>query len=79
MLDQYIHTAMQRAVYHMEPDDSISGYIPGFEDVSSHRSSLEACQKELLEDLEEWIFFRVSRQLPLPELDGIRVPETRIN
>lgn len=69
MLDKYINAAMQRAVYKIEPDDSISGLIPGFENVSAQRNSLEACQQELMEDLEEWVFFRVSRELPLPELD----------
>ncbi len=47
------------------------GKIPGFEGVYSEGETLEACRDELEEVLEEWIFFRISRSLPVPELEGL--------
>jgi hypothetical protein len=33
--------------------------------------SLEDCRDQLEEVLEEWLLFRLSRQLPVPVLDGM--------
>lgn len=72
MLTQYISGAMHRALYKILPDDgTFFGNIPGFEGVWSNAPTLEAARDELEEVLEEWILFRVSRNLPLPEVDGI--------
>ncbi len=49
------------------------GKIPGFEGVYSEGETLEACRDELEEVLEEWIFFRISRSLPVPELEGLEL------
>jgi predicted RNase H-like HicB family nuclease len=38
--------------------------------VYANASTLEACREELREVLEEWILFRVSRNLPVEELAG---------
>ncbi|MHC9544962.1 MAG: type II toxin-antitoxin system HicB family antitoxin [Vulcanimicrobiota bacterium] len=37
----------------------------------SHADTLEKCREELQEVLEEWILFRVSKNLVLPVIDGI--------
>ncbi|HQO36703.1 MAG TPA: type II toxin-antitoxin system HicB family antitoxin [bacterium] len=67
MLTQYLHAAMHRAVYEILSDDgSFYGEIPGFNGVYANASTLEACREELNEVLEEWILFRISRNLPLP-------------
>ena len=42
--------------------------------VYAQAESLEKCRRQLLEVLEEWIFVRLSRKLPLPEVDGIKLP-----
>lgn len=71
MLSQYIRAAMRRARYEILPDDgSFYGELPGFEGVYANASTLEACRDELEEVLEEWLLFRVSRNLPLPVVDG---------
>lgn len=72
MLSQYIKGAMRRARYEILSDDgTFYGEIPGFEGVYANAPTLEAARDELEEVLEEWILFRVSRTLPVPEVDGI--------
>ncbi|HEU5438238.1 MAG TPA: type II toxin-antitoxin system HicB family antitoxin [Ktedonobacterales bacterium] len=74
MFRQYLNAAMHRAAYKILPDDStFFGNIPGFEGVWANAPTLEATRDELEEVLEEWILFRISRNLPLPEVDGLRL------
>jgi len=74
MLTHYIQAAMHRAKYEILPDDgTFYGEIPGFDGVYANAVTLEACREELEEVLEEWILFRVSRNLPLPAVDGIEL------
>jgi len=65
---------MRRAEYEILLDDStFYGEIPGFDGVYANADTLEACREELLEVLEEWILFRVSRNLPLPIVEEIEL------
>ena len=74
MLTGYIRAVMRRARYEILPDDgTFYGEIPGFDGVYANTATLEACREELEEVLEEWILFRVSRNLPLPTVDGIEL------
>jgi predicted RNase H-like HicB family nuclease len=74
MLRDYLRAAMHRAKYEILPDDgSFYAEIPQFDGVYANASTLEACREELEEVLEEWILFRVSRNLPLPIVDGIEL------
>jgi predicted RNase H-like HicB family nuclease len=74
MLINYIQAAMRRAKYEILPDDgTFYGEIQGFDGVYANASTLEACCEELEVVLEEWILFRVSRNLPLPTVDGIEL------
>ena len=71
MLTKYLQAAMRRAKYEILPDDgTFYGEIPGFEGVYANAATLEACREELEEVLEEWVLFRVSEHLALPEVDG---------
>jgi predicted RNase H-like HicB family nuclease len=70
MLTQYVKAAMRQAKYELLSDDgSFYGEIPDFEGVYANADTLEACRDELEEVLEEWILFRVSRNLALPVKD----------
>lgn len=70
MLMDYIRASMRRAKYEILPDDgTYYGEIPGFDGVYTNADTLEVCREEL----EEWILFRVSRNLPLPVVDGIEL------
>lgn len=74
MLTKYLQAAMRQAKYEILSDDSsFYGEIPGLEGVYANADTLEDCRKELEEVLEEWILFRVSRNLPLPIIDGIEL------
>ena len=74
MLRDYIQTAMRQAEYEILPDDrSFYGEIPGFDGVYANADKLEKCREELEEVLEEWILMRVSRNLPLPVVEGIEL------
>lgn len=74
MLTQYVRAAMRQARYEILPDDgTFYGEIPGFDGVYANAATLEKCREELEEVLEEWILFRVSRNLPLPTVEGIEL------
>lgn len=74
MLTNYLRAAMRRAKYEILSDDgSYYGEIPGFDGVYANTDTLEACRDELAEVLEEWILFRISRNLDLPVVDGIEL------
>ena len=74
MLLEYIRAAMKRAKYEILPDDkSFYGEIPGFQGVFANADSLEACRDQLAEVLEDWILLSVSKNLPIPSVDGIEI------
>jgi predicted RNase H-like HicB family nuclease len=74
MLTKYIKAAMHQAKYEILADDgSFYGEIPSCEGVYVTATSLEACREQLEEVLEEWILFRVHRNLTLPVIDGIEL------
>jgi predicted RNase H-like HicB family nuclease len=72
MLLEYINKAMTKAHYEiLQDDNSYYGEIPGFDGVFANASNLETCRNELKEVLEEWILLRVSRNLEIPEVEGL--------
>ena len=74
MLTEYLHAAMRKAKYEILTDDkSYYGEIPDCEGVYANAETLEDCRDQLAEVLEEWVLFRVSRELPLPTVDGIEL------
>jgi predicted RNase H-like HicB family nuclease len=73
VLTRYLRAALHRATYRVLDDGSFFGEIPGFDGVWANAGALESCREELEEVLEEWILFRVSRQLPLPTVDNIEL------
>jgi predicted RNase H-like HicB family nuclease len=74
MLTNYIRAAMAKAKYEILPDDkTFYGEIPGFDGVYANADTLEKCRAELEEVLEEWILFRVSKNLALPIVDEIEL------
>jgi predicted RNase H-like HicB family nuclease len=74
MLTQYIQATMRKAKYEILTDDnSYYGEIPGFDGVYAYAKTLEECRNELEEVLEEWIFFKISKNLPLPVVEGLEI------
>ena len=79
MLSQYIQAAMRQAKYEILSDDkSYYGEIPDFQGVYANAETLEDCRNELAEVLEEWIFFRLSRNLSLPVVNGLRLAVEKV-
>ena len=71
MVTKYLSAAMRGAKYELLEEGGFYGSIPGFEGVWAEADSLEDCRDELEEVIEEWLLFRLSRQLPVPVLDGM--------
>jgi predicted RNase H-like HicB family nuclease len=72
MLSEYLRLAMAKAHYELLADDEgFYGEIPGFQGVLAQADTLEACREELASTLEDWLLFRISRQLPIPVLEGL--------
>jgi predicted RNase H-like HicB family nuclease len=67
MLTKYIQAALRHASYEILSDDrSFYGEIPVCNGVYANATTLEDCREQLVEVLEEWLLFRVHKNLPLP-------------
>ncbi|MBC7991709.1 MAG: type II toxin-antitoxin system HicB family antitoxin [Rhizobacter sp.] len=78
MLSRYLQAALHRARYEILPDEGCYfGEVPGLDGVWAKGPTLESCREDLAEVIEEWVLLSVSRRLPVPELDGVRlrIPE----
>src|SRR6185369_10288360 len=72
MLMEFLRAAMTKAHYELPGDCAgFYGEIPGVQGLCAQADSLEACRDELASTLEDWLFFRISRNLPIPVLDRI--------
>jgi len=74
MLSEYLRAAMRHAKYELLSDDgSFYAEIPDFQGVYANQATLESCREQLEEVLEDWVLFRVSRNLELPVVDGLKI------
>ena len=74
MLMKYIHAVMEKAHYEfLKRDHKFYGEISVCRGVYATGDSLEECRGELEEVLEEWILFRVAKNLQVPSIKGIRL------
>lgn len=74
MFLKYINTALHHAKYEILKDDkSYYGEIPECKGVYANADKLEDCREELKEVLEEWILFRIYKNLSIPKIDGIEI------
>ena len=63
---------MGKAHYELLGDgEGFYGEIPGFQGVLAQGDTLETCREELESTLEDWLLFRISRQLPIPAVEGV--------
>ena len=70
MLLEYIQAALRHADYEILPDDgTYYGEIRECNGVYANATTLEECREQLRQVLEEWVLFRVHRNLPLPAID----------
>jgi len=74
MLLEYVQAALRHAKYEiLTGEGTYYGEIPQCRGVYANAAGLEDCREQLREVLEEWILFRVHRNLPLPVIDGIEL------
>jgi predicted RNase H-like HicB family nuclease len=74
MLLEYIDAAMRYAKYEiLQEDGSFYGEISECNGVYANADNLEDCRKELMEVLEDWILFRIYKNLSLPIIDGLEL------
>ncbi|MCL6544599.1 MAG: type II toxin-antitoxin system HicB family antitoxin [Bryobacteraceae bacterium] len=72
MLTAYLEAAMRRAHYELlEDEQAFYGEIPDCQGVWARGKTLEECREELRSALEDWLLFRLSRQLPVPPIGEI--------
>ena len=72
VINQYITVALQRAHYELlENAEGFHGSILELTGVWAQAHTLEECQEELKSAIEDWLLFSLSRQYPIPVLDGI--------
>jgi hypothetical protein len=78
MLTRYIEAAMARARYEILKDDNTYyGEIPGCRGVYANAPSLKACRAALAATLEDGLFFRIHKHLPIPKIGGIALAVKR--
>ena len=64
---------MRHAHYEiLKEDGTYYGEIPECRGVYANARSLEECRDELAEVLEDWLLFRIHKNLPLPKIDRRR-------
>ncbi len=79
MLLEYVQAAFRHAKYEILPDDGVYyGEIPDCRGAYANAGSLEECREQLRQVLEEWVLFRVHKNLPIPTIDGISLRVTEV-
>jgi len=74
MLTKYLEAAMRHAHYEILKDDgTYYGEIPKCRGVYASAPTLEECRSELAQVLEDWLLFRIHKNLALPKIDGIKL------
>ncbi len=74
MLTKYIEAAMRHAHYEiLAENEGFYGEIPECRGVYANASTLEQCREELAEVLEEWLLFRIHKNLVLPKIDDLEL------
>ncbi len=74
MLTQYLKKALEHANYEILSDDhSFYGEIHECPGVYANADTLENCRNELEEVLEEWLLFRIYKNLSVPKIDGLEI------
>jgi predicted RNase H-like HicB family nuclease len=74
MLTDYIAAAMNRARYELLPDgEGIYAEIPDLPGVWANGATVEETREDLRLALEGWITLALARNVPIPDLDGVRL------
>ena len=74
MLTDYIQEALNRACYEIiEDEEPYYGEILELQGVWATGNTLEICRRNLADAVEDWLFFSLSRGLPIPPLGDLLI------
>ena len=74
MLKEYLDSAMRHAHYEILGDDgTYYGEIPECRGVYANAHTLEECRDELASVLEDWLLFRIHKNLAIPKIEGLEL------
>lgn len=74
MLLDYLKAAIEQAHYEIIQDqEPYYGDIPGLQGVWATGETLEACRRNLMAALEDWVFFSIYRGEDLPSFGEVRL------
>jgi predicted RNase H-like HicB family nuclease len=75
VMTEYIEMAMQNAGFETLEDGTIYAEIPGFQGVWAEGETIPEVREELREVLQEWVEFRLLKDLSIPRVGGIDVKQ----
>ena len=75
MMTEYIELAMKKATFETLEDGTIYAEIPGFRGVWANGEAIPEAREELREVLQEWVEFRLLRDLDIPKVGDIDVKQ----
>ena len=74
MLTDYIAAAMNRAHYELLPDgEGVYAKIPKLPGVWANGDTVEGAREDRRLALGGWIVLALARNVPIPDLDGVRI------
>ena len=78
MIQEYIERALAKARYEMIDDEEpYYGEVPELRGVWATGKSSEEWRAKLAEVIDGWLLISMSRGLPIPEIDGLRLDPAR--
>ena len=66
ILTEYVHEALEQAVYDKLEDHTFAGQYPRLSGVIAFAPTLHRCEQELRSTLEDWILLGLKLAHPLP-------------
>jgi len=71
ILTEYVHRALEQAVYDKLEDETFAGRIPSCPGVIAFAPTLRGCERELRSTLVDWILLGLKLKHPLPLINDI--------
>jgi predicted RNase H-like HicB family nuclease len=78
MIIEYCQKVLEKAEYKKLEDGTWFAEIPNFRGVWANGETVEACRKELVTVLEEWIILKLRDRDAIPEVDGFGLEITEV-
>jgi hypothetical protein len=73
MISDYLDALLEQANYHLLPDGTCLGQIPGQRDLWAEAPTPAACRLELRAVLDAWALDRLTTRQQLPAINGLHL------